>query len=236
MRNWSIRGVVHRISYTTAAGIGTDWPVSPTRPRWQSPACPAAPEARKCPRHPRRGSGPAAAEARKWPACSWSRSLRCSICTKSSWIMKIECSSGSWPMRLGLAGPVVQHGTLQPRILYRPPASLLWLIVQRHRKCVASGGVRSASAAVLGRLVELWLCRPGRSRAGDTEKPKSFEKKAPRVSSRPRSRRDHLRGERDWRGRVRQCCARQRLPPWGGCALRRRPLWRGLRSVAPPAV
>ena len=114
---------------------------------------------------------------------------------------------------VGAGGTSGEHGTLQPRILYRPPASLLWLIVQRHRKCVASGGVRSASAAVLGRLVELWLCRPGRSRAGDTEKPKSFEKKAPRVSSRPRSRRDHLRGERDWRGRVRQCCARQRLPP-----------------------
>jgi hypothetical protein len=72
-------------------------------------------------------------------------------CSLSSQIMKIECSSGSWQMRLGLTGPVVQHGTLQPRILYRPPASLLWLIVQRRRKCVASGRVRSASAAVLGR-------------------------------------------------------------------------------------
>src|ERR1700728_2765209 len=39
--------------------------------------------------------------------------------------MEIECSSGSWPLRLGLTGPVVQHRTLQLRILYRPPASLL---------------------------------------------------------------------------------------------------------------
>jgi hypothetical protein len=181
MRNWSIRGVVHRISYTTGAGIGFHWPVSPDRRGGSSAALRAAPgsvsrAAQTWPRRARDGrpalasaavlaAGQSALAARQSVPRSYAlggwRAGRDGVC------FMIECSSRSWPVRLGLPGPVVLDGTAQ----------------RRARRC--------------WRANRVWRGRPGGSRAGDTDKPKSFEKKAPWVSSRPGPRRDHLRGERD---------------------------------------
>jgi len=85
------------------------------------------------------------------------------------------------------------------------------------------GALQPAGCGRAGRRVRPG--RPGRSRAGAAEKPKSFEKKRRRASSRPRPRRDHLRGERD-RARAGQAVLRSR----------RRSLWGGLCAAAAPAV